>query len=82
MRCGAVCVSLIAFISWPRFDCIISIDTDTSANYKCGHCGWIGPRTAPKTVPSQIVEMLIEIETEAKVNLVKVTSPRLYVMMT
>lgn len=43
VRCGAVCVVIIAL---QRFD--VSIDTDASANYKCGHCGWIELNTVPE----------------------------------
>lgn len=44
---------LIAFISGPRFGCIVLIDMDTSANYKCNHCDG---RLSPKTVPSQLTD--------------------------
>lgn len=52
---GAVCVVLIAFISWPRFNCIVSINTDTSANYKCG---WIGWKTVPEDSPEPYRDLL------------------------
>ena len=51
VRCGAVRVVLIVFIFWPRYDGIVAIDTDTSANYKCGHCAWIGRKTVPEDCP-------------------------------
>ena len=49
VRCGAV---LIAFISWPRFDCIFSIDTDTSAVTIVAIVAGYDGRLSPKTVPS------------------------------
>lgn len=47
-RCGAVCFVSTAFHG---FECHVSIDTDTRANYKCGHFGWIWPKTVPKDYP-------------------------------
>lgn len=41
----SICIALTAL---KKFDYIISIDTDTSASYKCGHCGWVGEETVPR----------------------------------
>ena len=46
--CQAVGFVLIAL---QRFDDIVSIDTDTNANYKCGHCGWMERKTVPEDCP-------------------------------
>lgn len=45
--CGvelSICVALIAL---RPFYCNVSIDTDISVSYKCGHCSWIGGK-APR----------------------------------
>ena len=51
LHCGSCLPCFNCLFSLQRFDCIVSIDTDTSADYKGGHCGWIVRKTVPEDCP-------------------------------
>ena len=48
LHCGSCLRCFNCLFSLQRFDCIVLIDTDTSADY---HCGWIVRRTVPEDCP-------------------------------